>query len=100
MLTSSTRRVKSTDVHFSQVKIATECYLDICHVLVFTVQQVSWFVLYGVTGLTSVTSFDATYLYQYTFILLYNLTFTSLPVISLGGINHLLIVLSALLTTF
>lgn len=31
------------------------------------------------------TSFDATYLYQYTFILLYNLVFTSLPVIVLGG---------------
>lgn len=30
-------------------------------------------------------SFDATYLYQYTFILLYNLIFTSLPVIVLGG---------------
>lgn len=30
-------------------------------------------------------SFDATYLYEYTFILLYNLVFTSLPVISLGG---------------
>ena len=30
-------------------------------------------------------SFDATYLYEYTFILLYNLLFTSLPVISLGG---------------
>lgn len=30
-------------------------------------------------------SFDATYLYQYTFILLYNLVFTSLPVIVLGG---------------
>jgi phospholipid-translocating ATPase len=29
--------------------------------------------------------FDATYLYQYTFILLYNLVFTSLPVIILGG---------------
>lgn len=30
-------------------------------------------------------SFDATYLYEYTFILLYNLVFTSLPVITLGG---------------
>ncbi|KAF5360300.1 hypothetical protein D9758_009101 [Tetrapyrgos nigripes] len=30
-------------------------------------------------------SFDATYLYQYTFILLYNLAFTSLPVIILGA---------------
>jgi magnesium-transporting ATPase (P-type) len=30
-------------------------------------------------------SFNATYLYQYTFILLYNLAFTSLPVIILGG---------------
>lgn len=34
---------------------------------------------------TLVTSFEATYLYQYTFILLYNLVFTSLPVIVLGG---------------
>lgn len=31
------------------------------------------------------SSFSATYLYQYTFILLYNLVFTSLPVIVLGG---------------
>ena len=30
-------------------------------------------------------SFDATYLYDYSFILLYNLIFTSLPVIVLGG---------------
>lgn len=30
-------------------------------------------------------SFDATYLYQYTFIILYNVVFTSLPVIVLGG---------------
>lgn len=30
-------------------------------------------------------SFDATYLYDYSFILLYNLVFTSLPVIVLGG---------------
>ena len=30
-------------------------------------------------------SFDATYLYQYTFILLYGVVFTSLPVIALGG---------------
>jgi magnesium-transporting ATPase (P-type) len=30
-------------------------------------------------------SFDATYLYEYTFILGYNLFFTSLPVIVLGG---------------
>jgi magnesium-transporting ATPase (P-type) len=34
-------------------------------------------------------SFDATYLYQYTFILLYNLVFTSLPVIVLGGTHFL-----------
>ena len=32
-------------------------------------------------------SFDATYLYQYTFILLYNVVFTSLPVIVLGGMS-------------
>lgn len=36
-----------------------------------------WFLLFN--------SFDATYLYQYTFILLCNLAFTSLPVIVLGG---------------
>ena len=32
-----------------------------------------------------VNSFTATYLYHYTFILLFNLVFTSLPVIVLGG---------------
>ncbi|RXW17346.1 hypothetical protein EST38_g8500 [Candolleomyces aberdarensis] len=32
--------------------------------------------------------FDATYLYQYTFILLYNLVFTSLPVIILGAFDQ------------
>ncbi|KXN91577.1 Phospholipid-transporting ATPase DNF1 [Leucoagaricus sp. SymC.cos] len=32
--------------------------------------------------------FDATYLYQYTFILLYNLVFTSLPVIVLGAFDQ------------
>lgn len=35
--------------------------------------------------LTSSRSFDATYLYQYTFIILYNVVFTSLPIIVLGG---------------
>jgi phospholipid-translocating ATPase len=33
-------------------------------------------------------SFDATYLYEYTFILLYNLVFTSLPVIALGAFDQ------------
>jgi len=33
------------------------------------------------------SSFDATYLYHYTFILLCNLVFTSLPVIVLGGMS-------------
>jgi phospholipid-translocating ATPase len=33
-------------------------------------------------------SFDSTYLYQYTFILLYNLVFTSLPVITLGAFDQ------------
>ncbi|THH16206.1 hypothetical protein EW146_g4397 [Bondarzewia mesenterica] len=33
-------------------------------------------------------SFDATYLYQYTFILLYNVVFTSLPVIILGAFDQ------------
>ena len=36
-----------------------------------------WFLIFN--------SFDATYLYQFTFVLLYNLAFTSLPVITLGG---------------
>jgi magnesium-transporting ATPase (P-type) len=35
-------------------------------------------------------SFTATYLYNYTFILLFNLAFTSLPVIVLGGIYDML----------
>ena len=43
---------------------------------------VSLFVLTDVQAI----SFDATYLYQYTFILLCNLVFTSLPVIVLGGV--------------
>ncbi|EJD08500.1 phospholipid-translocating P-type ATPase [Fomitiporia mediterranea MF3/22] len=33
-------------------------------------------------------SFDATYLYQYTFILLYNIVFSSLPVISMGAFDQ------------
>jgi phospholipid-translocating ATPase len=36
-----------------------------------------WFLFYN--------SFDATYLYEYTFIILYNVVFTSLPVIVMGG---------------
>ncbi|KAI0777467.1 phospholipid-translocating P-type ATPase [Trametes elegans] len=39
-----------------------------------------WFMIYN--------SFDATYLYQYWFILLYNLAFTSLPVIALGAFDQ------------
>ncbi|KAI0794941.1 phospholipid-translocating P-type ATPase [Abortiporus biennis] len=39
-----------------------------------------WFLIFN--------SFDATYLYQYTFILLYNLIFTSLPVIALGAFDQ------------
>ncbi|CAL1710461.1 unnamed protein product [Somion occarium] len=39
-----------------------------------------WFLIFN--------SFDATYLYQYTFILLYNLVFTSLPVIALGAFDQ------------
>ncbi|KAI0329328.1 phospholipid-translocating P-type ATPase [Cubamyces sp. BRFM 1775] len=39
-----------------------------------------WFMIFN--------SFDATYLYQYTFILLYNLVFTSLPVIALGAFDQ------------
>lgn len=39
-----------------------------------------WFLFYN--------SFDATYLYEYTFILLYNVVFTSLPVIALGAFDQ------------
>ncbi|KIP01649.1 hypothetical protein PHLGIDRAFT_32482 [Phlebiopsis gigantea 11061_1 CR5-6] len=39
-----------------------------------------WYLIYN--------SFDATYLYQYTFILLYNVVFTSLPVIVLGAFDQ------------
>jgi len=39
-----------------------------------------WFMIFN--------SFDATYLYEYTFILLYNLVFTSLPVIVLGAFDQ------------
>ncbi|KIY47695.1 phospholipid-translocating P-type ATPase [Fistulina hepatica ATCC 64428] len=39
-----------------------------------------WYLFYN--------SFDATYLYQYTFVLLYNLVFTSLPVIILGAFDQ------------
>lgn len=41
-----------------------------------------WFMIFN--------SFDATYLYQYTFILLCNVVFTSLPVIALGGAESVL----------
>jgi phospholipid-translocating ATPase len=46
------------------------------------------FVCAGVRVLTRRRSFDATYLYQYTFILLYNVVFTSLPVIALGAFDQ------------
>ncbi|KAH8088928.1 phospholipid-transporting ATPase 1 [Cristinia sonorae] len=39
-----------------------------------------WFLIFN--------SFDATYLYQYTFVLLYNVVFTSLPVITLGAFDQ------------
>ncbi|KAG8918881.1 hypothetical protein FRC01_001607 [Tulasnella sp. 417] len=39
-----------------------------------------WYLFYN--------SWDATYLYQYTFILLYNLAFTSLPVIVMGAFDQ------------
>jgi phospholipid-translocating ATPase len=39
-----------------------------------------WFLIYN--------SFDATYLYQYSFIMLYNLIFTSLPVMALGAFDQ------------
>ena len=50
-----------------------------------------WYLIYN--------SFDATYLYQYTFILLYNVVFTSLPVIALGGTRRNCLTLLSLLTT-
>jgi phospholipid-translocating ATPase len=47
---------------------------------------VDLFTLKGLVLIALIFRFDATYLYQYTFIiLLYNLVFTSLPVIILGG---------------
>ncbi|EKM52958.1 uncharacterized protein PHACADRAFT_259127 [Phanerochaete carnosa HHB-10118-sp] len=39
-----------------------------------------WYLIYN--------SFDATYLYEYTFIILYNVLFTSLPVIVLGAFDQ------------
>lgn len=60
--------------------------MDIGYVLVPYIQQVS-LALVPVARITLIVrlSFDATYLYQFTFILLYNLLFTSLPVATLGG---------------
>jgi len=67
--------------------VAIECYLDLRHVLVSSIQQVKYFAfpMTGYVLTNSCCSFDATYLYHYTFILLCNLVFTSLPVIVLGG---------------
>ena len=60
--------------------------MDFGYVLVPYIQQVSLgFVPVARMALIIRLSFDATYLYQYTFILLYNLLFTSLPVSTLGG---------------
>ena len=55
-----------------------------------------------VAGITLIVrlSFDATYLYQYTFILLYNLLFTSLPVSTLGGESEVLLHYSSIIFTF
>lgn len=60
--------------------------MDFRDVLVYVLQQV-YVALLHAFALTEmeVDSFDATYLYEYTFILLCNLVFTSLPVIVLGG---------------
>jgi hypothetical protein len=58
--------------------------LDFGDVLVSYIQQVRF--SFFLTGHPHARfSFDATYLYEYTFILLYNLVFTSLPVMALGG---------------
>lgn len=45
--------------------------------------MLTWELMHG-----STVSFDATYLYQVTFILLYNVVFTSLPVIVLGAFDQ------------
>lgn len=52
----------------------------------------------GADESASCNSFDATYLYQYSFILLFNVVFTSLPVISLGGKSASFLDLQLLLT--
>lgn len=49
-----------------------------------------WYLIYN--------SFDATYLYQYTFIILYNVVFTSLPVIVLGGTQRIRLNVAIVLT--
>jgi hypothetical protein len=75
--------------------------LDSCYVLVPSFQQVC--LMCGTAGsdsLTTLTSFEATYLYQYTFILLYNLVFTSLPVIVLGGSFFFVALESSLMICF
>ena len=71
------------DMHanfFYKVGLFEEYSLDI---LLMIVQNVIW--TFAMFWFMIFNSFDATYLYQYTFILLYNLVFTSLPVIALGG---------------
>ncbi|KAF9033703.1 phospholipid-translocating P-type ATPase [Hymenopellis radicata] len=52
----------------------------------FFYKNVIW--TFGMFWFLPFNSFDATYLYQYTFILLYNLVFTSLPVIVLGAFDQ------------
>jgi len=60
--------------------------MDARYVLVRDLQQVrGTLTVVRASRLMKYISFDATYLYQITFILLYNVVFTSLPVIALGG---------------
>jgi hypothetical protein len=66
------------------VRYCSERDLDFGDVLVSYIQQVR-FSLFLTYHPYAPLSFDATYLYEYTFILLYNLLFTSLPVMALGG---------------
>lgn len=52
----------------------------------FFYKNVTW--TFGLFWFLPFTSFDATYLYQYTFILLCNVVFTSLPVSALGAFDQ------------
>ncbi|KAJ7687726.1 hypothetical protein B0H17DRAFT_1332344 [Mycena rosella] len=52
----------------------------------FFYKNVIW--TFGMFWFLPFNSFDATYLYHYTFVLLYNLVFTSLPVIIMGAFDQ------------